>query len=123
MNYTENPTPINPTPYPPYYKRDSSLAVASLVCGLATWFFLPVLGAIAAVITGHMAKKEIRESAGTLSGDGMAVAGLILGYTQLGLLLIAVVCVVSLLAVGFSGFDNGSSILNGPSAMILRSLI
>ena len=123
MNYSETPTPINPTPYPPVYKRDSSLAVASLVCGLATWFILPVIGAIAAVITGHMAKREIRESGGTIGGDGMAVAGLILGYTQLGLLVLGIICVVSLLAVGFTGFNGGNSILNGPSAMALRLML
>ena len=38
------------------------------------------LGSIAAIITGHMAKSEIKKSAGMVTGNGMATAGLILGY-------------------------------------------
>jgi hypothetical protein len=121
MNYTENPTPVYQNPIPPMYKRDSSLAVASLVCGLAAWCIFPVLGAIAAVITGHLAKREIRQSAGTLSGDGMAIAGLILGYTQLGFVILAIFCVVTLIVAGVTGTDTGNLI--GPSASLLRLLI
>ena len=50
----------------------STYAVVSLVCA----FFFPIL----AVIFGHMAKREIRESNGYKTGEGMANAGLILGY-------------------------------------------
>ncbi|NOK62593.1 MAG: DUF4190 domain-containing protein [Chloroflexi bacterium AL-W] len=42
-----------------------------------------MIGAIVAVVTGHMARREIRNSGGALSGDGMAIAGLALGYSQL----------------------------------------
>jgi hypothetical protein len=61
------------------------MAIISLVSGIVSWFLVPFIGAIVAVITGHMAKNEIRSSAGRLTGDGMATAGLILGYVQLGL--------------------------------------
>ncbi len=96
MTIPENtpPTPIAPM----VYKRDSTLAIASLVCGLLGWTFVPVLGAIAAVVCGHLAKKEIRESNGQLSGDGMALAGLILGYVQIGILILGIVCLVTVLA-------------------------
>jgi hypothetical protein len=86
------------TPPMAYGKKDSTLAIISLVSGLVGWTFLPFLGAIAAVITGHMAKKEIRESAGTIGGDGMALAGLILGYVQLGLILLAAILFVAFAA-------------------------
>ncbi|MGH9710287.1 MAG: DUF4190 domain-containing protein, partial [Candidatus Acidiferrales bacterium] len=33
-----------------------------------------------AIILGHLAQTEIRKSGGRLQGDGMALAGLILGY-------------------------------------------
>jgi hypothetical protein len=61
------------------------MAIVSLITGILAWFLLPIIGAIAAVITGHMAKKEIRESGGWLVGDGLATAGLILGYAHLAL--------------------------------------
>jgi len=41
-----------------------------------------------------MAKKEIRESAGRLSGVEMANAGLVLGYVHLALSVIMACCVV-----------------------------
>ena len=60
-------------------------ATLSLVFGILSWFALPVVGAIVAVICGHMARAEIRRSQGALDGDGLAVGGLILGYLHLAL--------------------------------------
>jgi phosphate/sulfate permease len=51
--------------------------------GILGWIFLPVVGGIIAIITGHLAKKEIRQSDGLLGGDGLATAGLVLGYANL----------------------------------------
>jgi hypothetical protein len=68
----------------------STMAVVSLVSGLVSWVLLPLLAAIVAIITGHMGRSEIRRSNGALDGDGMAVAGLILGYLQIGLLIITI---------------------------------
>ncbi len=65
--------------------RTSTLAIVSLIAGIAGWTFFPLLGSIVAVITGHLAKKEINESGGLVDGGGFATAGLILGYLSLGL--------------------------------------
>ncbi|MCL6431193.1 MAG: DUF4190 domain-containing protein [Anaerolineae bacterium] len=89
----EQPAPAAP--------QTSALAVVSLVSGIVAWFLLPVLGAIAAVITGHLAKREIRESQGALTGDGLATAGLVLGYIQLGLIALGIIVLIVLLLVGF----------------------
>ncbi len=75
-------------PNPGYSQQTSSLAVISLIAGIASYFIVPVLGAIAAVITGGIAKKEIRESAGAITGSSMATWGVILGWINLGLGLI-----------------------------------
>ena len=74
---------------------NSTLSLTSLIMGILGWLFIPVVGAIIAVISGHMAKREIRESNGALSGDGMATAGLVLGYSNLALGLC--VCLVLIL--------------------------
>jgi hypothetical protein len=110
MTVPENSQPV----IPPVYKHDSSLAIASLVCGLLTWSFVPFFGGIAAIITGHLAKKEIRDSQGTLSGEGMALAGLILGYTQLGLIVLGVLCIMTLIFAS----AGSSSTLIGPSSIL-----
>lgn len=66
-------------------RQTSSLAVTSLVSGLLGWTLLPFIGTVVAIITGHLARKEIRTSGGTLDGDGMAVAGLVLGWLAVAL--------------------------------------
>jgi hypothetical protein len=78
------------------------MAIVSLISGIVSWFLIPVIAAIVAVITGHMAKKEIKSSAGMISGNGMATAGLILGYIQLGLGLCVCIVVAIMLALGMS---------------------
>jgi hypothetical protein len=39
---------------------------------------------ILAIIFGHLSLSEIRKSAGRLKGEGMAIAGLVLGYVGVG---------------------------------------
>ena len=67
-------------------RQTSSLAVASLVSGILGWTLLPFIGTIVAIITGHLARKEIRLSQGRLQGDGLAIAGLVLGWVSVALL-------------------------------------
>ena len=87
--------------------RTSTMAVLSLVFGIVCWVALPFIGALAAVICGHSARSEIRRAPpGSIEGDGLALAGLILGWIQLACTFIAVVFVVLVLfgAIAFSGF-------------------
>jgi hypothetical protein len=58
------------------------LATASLILGICSFVFLFV-GSIAAIITGHIARGRIRNSNATLTGDGLAQAGLIMGYASM----------------------------------------
>lgn len=61
----------------------SGTAIASLVFGILSWVALPFIGAILAIILGHMARGEIRRAPpGTIEGDGFALAGLILGWAH-----------------------------------------
>ncbi len=62
---------------------NSTLAIASLVLGILGWTLLPIIAAVIAIITGHLARNEIKKSSGRLAGTGMATAGLILGYSAL----------------------------------------
>jgi hypothetical protein len=60
-------------------RQNSTLAVISLVAGILGWTLLPFLGSLVAIVTGHMARKEIRQNP-TLEGDTMAIIGLVLGW-------------------------------------------
>jgi hypothetical protein len=90
---------------PPVHRTTSALAVVSLVFGIASWCVLPLVGAIVAVVCGHLARAEIRRSQGQIEGDGLAVVGLVLGYVQLAfgliLLLFAIAAIVLGLSIGF----------------------
>ena len=63
-------------------RQNSALAIVSLVSGILGWTILPLIGSIVAVITGHMARKEIRQNP-ALDGDVMAVIGLVLGWVAI----------------------------------------
>ncbi len=88
-----------PAPAPPAAPANpgrptSPLAIISLVAGLLGWTLLPWLGSLAAVVTGHMARAEIRRSAGALDGDGFAIAGLVLGWVMIALSLLTILAVI-----------------------------
>lgn len=89
-------------PYRPYMSppvvQTSNLAIVSLVCGILGWTLLPTVGSIIAVITGHMAKSEIRRSNGMLGGNSAATWGLVLGYINLAVVLLGI-CIVALLMI------------------------
>jgi Domain of unknown function (DUF4190) len=74
------PPPGAPGGYGQAPTQTSPLAIVSLVLGILG---LPccafLLLSIGAVVTGFLARKQIQESQGRLKGDGMALAGLILG--------------------------------------------
>jgi hypothetical protein len=99
------PNPVAPqwvapgsTPYVVAGPPNSTAAIVSLVFGILSWVMLPMIGPIVAVVAGHMARGEIRRSNGQIGGDGMAIAGLVLGYIQIMLLVLALCAIV---AVGF----------------------
>jgi hypothetical protein len=71
-----------------------------LVFGALSWITLPVIGAVAAVVTGHLAKSEIDRSGKQLGGREFATVGLILGYVQLGLVFFAALILMSVLILG-----------------------
>ena len=82
-------------------RTTSSLAIASLVSGILGWTLLPFIGTIVAIVTGHMARGEIRRSGGALDGDGLAVGGLILGWLS-ALLWIVGIAVIFLFLGGMA---------------------
>ena len=75
-------------------RQTSTTAIVSLVSGLLGWTVLPLVGSLVAIVTGHMARAEIRRDPQAREGDGLAVAGLVLGYAMVAVALATVVAVV-----------------------------
>lgn len=92
-------------PYAPYggppVKRNNGLAVASLVCSCAG--FVLLIPAVLGIIFGFIARSQIRRSGGTQGGDGLAIAGIIVGFAWIAL-------IVTLGAVN-AGHNNASGIV------------
>jgi hypothetical protein len=70
--------------YPPP-QRTNGLAVASMVLGIL-WIYW--IGSILALVFGYIARKQIRERGE--SGSGMAVAGIVLGWVGIGILVVVI---------------------------------
>lgn len=66
-------------------KKTVGQATASMVLGILSLVMLGLLTAIPAVICGHMAKKKIKQDPDQFTGEGSALAGLIMGYISIGL--------------------------------------
>lgn len=91
----QDPGPVYPQAYgqaPVTAEHTNGKAIASLVCGIGQFVIGGPIAAIAAVILGHQARRRIRETGER--GDGMARAGLILGYIGLVLTVLVVLIVV-----------------------------
>lgn len=108
-------TPYGPPPaappgygYPPPYAYPppaptNGMAIASLVCslaGLAVGISAPV-----GAILGHVARRQIRERGE--QGDGMALAGIIVGWVITGLLVLC--CGIYVTVIGFAISQDSSS--------------
>jgi hypothetical protein len=66
----------------------NGLAIASLVLALL-WF--AGIGAVLALVFGYRARSQIKNSAGSQTGSGLAAAGIILGW--IGITILAVILI------------------------------
>ena len=73
--------PMGPTGPPP----TCGYATASLVLGIVSFVCGGIVTAILAVVFGKSAQRKIEESRGTLTGEGLAKAGIILGWICIGM--------------------------------------
>ncbi len=80
MDSSQNqPQPQNHQSSLPELPKRNGLATASLILGIASVVGSCVTG-IAAIICGHLARKQIKASENSQSGRGFALTGLITGY-------------------------------------------
>ena len=84
----------------------STLAIISLIAGILGFTFVPVIGTIVALITGYMARNETRSIPPKASGDGLATAGIVMGWIQVGLSVVAICCGVAYLVFFIGVFSS-----------------
>ena len=96
----------------PSQSKTSGLAISSLVLGILGLVLLLLcvgpLFAIPGVICGHMAHSRIKRSAGALTGQGLAVAGLVTGYIGIACALVIIPMMLSIAIPNFVKARNTS---------------
>ncbi len=94
------PPAAQPPTAPPVYRPYNPWAIVSVSFAASTvlgsWFF----GGIVAVVTGHVARHQIKQTGE--AGASLALAGLIGGYVAIGLVLAFIAAYVAFFAVFFS---------------------
>lgn len=92
-----------PGAYPPpgtpltYTSRPTNIfAVTSIAAGVCGLTVVPFFGALTAIVTGHVARSQIRRTGE--NGAGLATAGLWLGYVGIVLVVAAAVLLISFAA-------------------------
>jgi hypothetical protein len=70
--------------------RTSGAAIASLILGIVGLFAIPLITSIAAIFLGRRAQREIAENPG-LSGEGLAKAGVVLGWIGVALMVAGII--------------------------------
>jgi uncharacterized membrane protein len=73
-------------------RRTNGLAIAALVCAIV-WILW--IGSLLGVIFGFVSLNQIRRSGGTQGGKGLAVAGIVVGFVGLGILVLYIALIAS----------------------------
>ncbi|MCS7060917.1 MAG: DUF4190 domain-containing protein [Anaerolineae bacterium] len=101
---THSPTSLTTPDYgssaPPYVAppQTNAWAIVSLVSSLLGWLGLFGLGGIVGVVAGVVARNEIKQNPTTQTGDGLALAGIILGAANIVVSCIGLLCVLAIFA-------------------------
>jgi nitrogen fixation-related uncharacterized protein len=125
LPYNPPAAPAVPGPaygYGPVYggygpqRRRSGLAVAAMVLGIVgVPLFMLLVPALLALVFGVVSLRQVRESAGRVTGRGMAVTGIVLGTLSLaggGLFWWAG-------ATGRLDDENGNSVFDDPAELVV----
>ena len=82
----------------------SGLAIASLLLGIGGLTIVPLVGSVLAIIFGYMARRDIRSRRpGELTGDGMALAGIVMGWIAVGLAVLGLLLGIGIGVCGLCG--------------------
>ncbi|MBN2168781.1 MAG: DUF4190 domain-containing protein [Actinobacteria bacterium] len=85
----------------PFHQETDTMAIASLALGIAgIFFYVCGVPSILAVVFGYKARSAIRNSGGRLGGDGLALAGIIIGWIGITFTVFFIVMMIVFLLAG-----------------------
>lgn len=94
-----------PQPQPQWQQQNSQWqpsggtpgkAIASLILSIVGLVLCPYVFSVLALVFGYMARGEIKRSGGGLQGEGLALAGIIIGWGSIAVWTLFIVAVYSL---------------------------
>ena len=100
--YGQKPGFDGPPPPPygyPMVRQTNGKAIGALVCGIAGLVTCLLFLGIPAVVLGNLALAEIDDSRGTQDGRQMAVAGRLLGWVAVALMILGLLALLVILVV------------------------
>ena len=87
--------------------QTSTSAIIALVLSIVSWIFCPLITSIVAIVLAYQADKEIRNSGGKVTGQGLSFAAKIIAWINIGVsvavIVLAVVFGLVLLVAGGFG--------------------
>jgi hypothetical protein len=90
--------------HPQFQRTESTpgLAIASLLLSISSFVVLPLIGSIAGVVCGHMARSQMRREGRTGEGNGVALAGVIIGWVGIAFYTALLLLIIGLIVLGAS---------------------
>jgi len=111
--YRGSMAPYQPQIARPMAQTTNGSAIASLVLSILGLFGI---GSLLGVIFGFKARREIRASGGYQGGDGLALAGIIIGFVTLALFIF----VLAIWIVAFTAIRSNISMVSSQQQRILQ---
>src|SRR3954468_5388178 len=98
-----------PQPFPatPSVEKKTGLSITSLVLGITSLGCLIFTG-VPAIITGHIARSRAKRQPNEYGGEGLPLAGLILGYLSILWTLVSVALVAGLVLPALAKAKGGA---------------
>ena len=133
MNEPPSQPPLMPPtgPAQPQYggtspeQKTNGMSIASLVSGILGLTMCPGLGSLLALIFGYIGRGQIKRSEGREGGNGFAIAGLVMGWIGM-VLVIATVVAISIGAIAlfnFAGSDGFEDIIEDGGVVLLEGTL
>jgi len=85
------------SPPTPGAETKNGLSITSLVLGILSIACLSILAGIPAIITGHIARGRAKREPALYGGEGLALAGLIMGYVSIAMGLVMIPIMAAML--------------------------
>ncbi|MBX7213608.1 MAG: DUF4190 domain-containing protein [Thermoflexales bacterium] len=91
----------------PVVPQQNSMALISLIVSIASFVTIPIILGIVGIVLGNKAKGEIAASNGMQTGEGLAKAGVIIGWVNIALYGLCICGYIAFVAVAIA--TGGSS--------------